>query len=82
MKQQTICVYICFMFTLIFTAPIGSECTLAYLEIRKGGIPWYISGVHFQKCSKYSIFFTLNFSTIFFISKVGGESEMGRRKSP
>ena len=25
----------------------------------------YISGVHFQKCSKFGIFFTLNISTIF-----------------
>ena len=29
----------------------------------------YISGVHFQKFSNFSIFFTVNISTIFFTSK-------------
>jgi len=37
----------------------------------------YISGVHFQKCSNFSIFFTLNISTQFFPPPNGG-----RRKPP
>jgi len=54
----------------------------AYLEICKG-VMWpreYISGVHFQKCSKFSIkfFFTLNISKKISPPKGGG----GRRKGP
>jgi len=33
----------------------------------------YISGVHFQKCSNCSIFFTLKISTVVFSSKGGGQ---------
>jgi len=43
-----------------FLSPSGQ---LAYLEIWKGRPRGYISGVHFQKCSKFSTFFTLNIST-------------------
>ena len=46
---------------------------MAYLEIWKGRFPGYISGVHFQKCSKFNIkvFFMLNISTIFSPPKRG-----------
>jgi len=37
----------------------------------KQGTRGYILGVHFQKCSNFSIFFTLNISTPFFTSQVG-----------
>ena len=36
---------------------------VAYLEILKGGAQGYILGVHFQKCSNFSIFFTLYINT-------------------
>ena len=42
--------------------PVKPPHRVAYLEIRKMGPrgTWYISGVHFQKSSNISIFFTLN----------------------
>ena len=47
--------------------------TAAYLEIwTKKVTPGYISGVHFQQCSNFSIFFHIKIST-FFISK--GEAQ-------
>jgi len=51
------------------TEPGGSNpatIAVANLEILKAvDARVYTSGVHFQKCSKFSIFFTLNVSTIF-----------------
>jgi len=42
----------------------------------------YISGVHFQKCSKFSIiFFTLNISTKFFHPKERGKATFGGEKN-
>ena len=53
-----------------FKAPASLTDSVAHLEIWTGG--GYISGIHFQKCSKcITIFFTLNISTIFFTSKGG-----------
>jgi len=36
------------------------------LKSEGGGSQGYISGVHFQKCTKFIIFFTLNISTKIF----------------
>ena len=66
----------------------------AYLEIwnpqlsavgvfqKRGPGPWeYISGVHFQKCSKFCIiFFTLNFTTIF--SPTMGQAQRPPKYAP
>jgi len=49
--------------------------SVAYLEISRGGWPWYILGVHFQKCSKSSIVFSQILVQNFFTSKgMGAEA--------
>ena len=54
---------------------LSNKCSVLFRNLKKR---WgYISGVHFQKCSNFSIFFTLNISTQFFPPPNGG-----RRKPP
>jgi len=46
------------------------QSAVAYLEIKKG-VPGYISGAHFQKCSKFSLF-TVNISVKYLFTYKGG----------
>ena len=51
---------------------------VAHLEIwRGGGAQWYMSGVDFQKCLKFSIFFTLNINTEIVLTSKGEAQAQG-----
>jgi len=54
-------VYVCVLFSGVFRNQKGGGCTR--------GVYFSLSGVHFQKCSNFTVklFFTLNIGTYFFL---------------